>query len=244
MRPFLIGRFWQDFRHDFFPVAWVLLQRTLSTLRREWWRALLFFLSSLMVAFVLFQNDDHWVAVISSQPQPYLTRLARNLSFWGDYPTGILLGSMLLWFAGWSLHKISWREIAVVCLLASALAGINSNIFRISLGRPRPSAGLVDGFYGPHADSKYQGFPSGHAATAFGVSTALTLAVPELALPAQATALAICWSRVYLTRHHVTDVTVGGALGIIWGAAVGAAYRRSLAGKTGPKHATSLLDPP
>ena len=60
-------------------------------------------------------------------------------------------------------------------------------------------------------------FPSGHAAAAFAVSTALALRRSRLAIPAVILATVIAFSRLYLYVHYPTDVFAGIALGALCG---------------------------
>jgi undecaprenyl-diphosphatase len=176
----------------------------------------------------LWSQDAAFIRDWATPQQDGPLQIARRISFWGDYPTGILLSCLLLWLAGFVLNQTNWRQLALACLLGSALAGLNANLISFNVGRPRPSAEMTDGFYGFHTTMKYRSFPSGHAATGFGMATVLAVACPPLALPAGTTALAICWSRLYLHRHYVTDLILGSTLGLIWGGAVGLTYRRLL----------------
>ena len=59
----------------------------------------------------------------------------------------------------------------------------------------------------------YQGFPSGHATTAFAVAAALTALAPALWPAWLATAAGIGASRILLNAHFLSDVLGGGLLG-------------------------------
>lgn len=154
---------------------------------------------------------------------------ARKFSFWGDFYTGTLIIGAVLWGASFLMRKKLkrelWKKAAIACVLAAAIAGIMVNCFRFTLGRPRPSAEVADGFYGLKKDASYHGFPSGHAATAFGTATAISVALPPLSAPAMAGAIGVAWARMRLRRHYVTDILVGGAIGILFGALLGTAVR-------------------
>ena len=60
-------------------------------------------------------------------------------------------------------------------------------------------------------------FPSGHAAAAFAVSTALACKRSRLAIPAAVLAAVIAFSRLYLYVHYPTDVFAGIILGALCG---------------------------
>jgi len=57
-------------------------------------------------------------------------------------------------------------------------------------------------------------FPSSHSANAFAVATVLARRWRRATLPAFALAAAVAWSRVYLDRHWLSDVTAGAALAV------------------------------
>ncbi|MFH1066451.1 MAG: phosphatase PAP2 family protein [bacterium] len=181
----------------------------------------------------LFFYDAAWSQAMVGDPKLPFPQWARRWSFWGDFYTGTLIVAFVLWFFGWLVKKPRWRRAAVACVLAAALAGGTANCLRLTLGRPRPSAYLADGFYGLQKSANFHAFPSGHAATSFGTAAALAVAMPPLALPAFASAGFVCWARMRLNRHYPTDILVGGALGIVFGVFLGWSARRGRGDRRG-----------
>ncbi|MCP5539070.1 MAG: phosphatase PAP2 family protein [Akkermansiaceae bacterium] len=110
-------------------------------------------------------------------------------------------------------------------LVAAVMAGLVCNILRFGMGRPRPDSGLPDGFHGPHLASKYHGFPSGHATTAFATAVPLIFALPPVGAAAFFVACGVAWSRVHLNRHRPSDVFAGALLGCWFGCAAGRRLR-------------------
>jgi membrane-associated phospholipid phosphatase len=148
---------------------------------------------------------------------------AHFLGIWGDYPTYNLPLALGLWVYGaWSRKRL-FRRLAVICFLGATAAGLLDDCFRWTLGRPRPDAGLPDGFYGFPASlrSEFQSFPSGHAAAVFG--TALSLLVIDLPMGAFTTIFAflVIWARMENFRHFPSDILAGSCLGILVGLWVG-----------------------
>jgi membrane-associated phospholipid phosphatase len=58
-------------------------------------------------------------------------------------------------------------------------------------------------------------FPSGHAASAFAFATAVGHDLPATAVPLQALAAAVAYSRVHTGVHHPSDTIAGALLGTV-----------------------------
>jgi membrane-associated phospholipid phosphatase len=209
-----------------------------------------FFLVAGLLAGVGFIYDPVLVRFMLIPPG-WGAKIAEAFSFWGDFLTGTLMVGLGLWAMGYGLKKRQWQRAAVACVLAAALAGIAVNCVRLTAGRPRPSAefGLAtqrlgheprplisfgrvlldgkmeDGIYGLQRPAMFHGFPSGHAATSVGTAAGLSFVVPALGWVAAPLALGVCWSRMALGRHHLSDVLVGAWVGVVAGWLVGRAGR-------------------
>jgi membrane-associated phospholipid phosphatase len=120
-----------------------------------------------------------------------------------------------------------WRKKTVIAAniffiaLTSELAGLVATIFRVLIGRTRPTAPLPQGFYGVWHDGhwligKYQfsSFPSGHAASAVGLVVAAWLVHRGWGAATAVYALAVMWSRIALNCHHLSDVVASAVLAI------------------------------
>lgn len=189
-------------------------------------RRLLFLLIPFAViaaGFATYPHDVDWSNRLMLHRTDALRSVARRFSSIGDYPIGTLALSVALWLAGRGMGRPRWKTAAIACLLAGSLAGFSVTMVRTLTGRPRPSAGVADGFYGPHLDHKYQSFVSAHSATSLATSTALALAAPEIGVPVLVLSLGVPWSRFYMHDHYVTDIVVGAGIGIWFGLAFGLA---------------------
>ena len=101
-----------------------------------------------------------------------------------------------------------------VCYAAAAFVHV---IIKSMVGRSRPPRSGRRRV-GPLTSS----FPSGHAASDLAFNLAVSQELPVLLIPLSGATLAAHWSLVRSRGHYVSDVLVGGALGI---AVAGAAWK-------------------
>jgi lipid A 4'-phosphatase len=102
--------------------------------------------------------------------------------------------------------------------VAVGAAGLVADLLKITLGRTRPKLMFADGTYdftwfGLRAD--HWSFPSGHAATAAALMTALWCLWPRPLWFYVAGAALIAVSRVVTSQHYLSDVVAGAAIGVI-----------------------------
>ncbi len=211
--------------------GWMLLRRCWVIFVTHRLLALAVLVATLLLAALVWPHDHAWLTALqgtSAGGDSRLHRIAWLLSTFGDYPTYNLPFAIVLWITGAAMRRPSWRRLAVVALLGATLAGLFDDALRLSLGRARPDANLADGFYGPiHAlHGGYQSFPSGHAASTFGMGIALLVVDLPLGVITTCFACAVAWARMELNRHYPTDVLVGSIIGIYFGLLVGYAARR------------------
>jgi membrane-associated phospholipid phosphatase len=135
---------------------------------------------------------------------------------WGDWPWLMAAGAAGF-LVSWKLRKREWMRIVAAAMIASTLSGIVANASRLTTGRTRPreSPKIEQGFYGPWHDgkltignSKFNSFPSGHTATAFGFAGPILYARPWLGLGALFVAGIIAWSSIMIGAHHPSDVVL------------------------------------
>jgi membrane-associated phospholipid phosphatase len=115
--------------------------------------------------------------------------------------------------------------VAVPALIAS---GLIARVFKILIGRPRPST-ITDGLaqWAPSFSAAFNSFPSGHAASAFTFAAVLAAVLPSWRGALYASAAVIAFSRVGVDAHFLSDVVAGGLLGWATGRlAMGIAERR------------------
>lgn len=169
-------------------------------------------------------------SVVSAQGKDWKKTAAYDVcaaaSRYGDWPELMIFGAAGL-FVAWRARSRDWKRILITAMAASTLAGVCANTLRLTTGRTRPreSPKIAQAWYGPFHDgrltignSKYNSFPSGHTATAFGFAGVILLARPLLGSLAMVAALGIALSRILLGAHHPSDIAVAAvlALGVAW----------------------------
>ena len=133
---------------------------------------------------------------------------------YGDWPYLMLYGGVGLLVA-WRCGSKRWQRILIAAVIASTVAGMLANTSRLTTGRTRPKADIAQGFYGPYhdgkiliGDHKYNSFPSGHTATAFGFAVPIVCAAPVIGGVVVIGAALVAWSSMMMGAHHFSDVVV------------------------------------
>jgi membrane-associated phospholipid phosphatase len=191
--------------------------------KTRWWLVLV--IAQLGAALVLMENgwDDRVLRAIRQPENQNLNQAAEQLYRWGDWTWSVPL-ALLLWGAGACFNRKRWRQLGWVCLWSFLAASVAVNLFRTTLGRPRPRTGIADGFYGLHVRSNdYHSFPSGHAASALATASSVLAGSPLLSVPCATYAVAVSWSRMQRNDHRPLDVLTGAVLGTFVGLCFGSA---------------------
>lgn len=150
--------------------------------------------------------------------------VAGFLSRYGDFPF-LLAGGIIALAVLLRVRAKQWTRIVTAMILAGIFGGLASNLIKLASGRVRPRVEHTEhGWYGPRHEDRwvslqhdFQGFPSSHAACAFGFFFPLFLSRRAAGAAGLLAAAAIAWSRVQLNAHHVSDVAAGALLGVIAG---------------------------
>jgi len=150
--------------------------------------------------------------------------LAGFLSRYGDFPF-LLAGGIVALAVLLRTGAKHWARTVTAMILAGIFAGLVSNVTKLATGRVRPRVEHTEhGWYGPKHEDRwvslqhdFQGFPSSHAACAFGFFFPLFLSRRAVGAVGLVAAAAIAWSRVQLNAHHISDVAAGAFLGVIAG---------------------------
>jgi undecaprenyl-diphosphatase len=191
---------------------------------------LLTVIGAIVLAAVIWPHDATWLAALHDW-RAYDHAAAHDIAWYlgtlGDYPTYNFPFALILWLYGIVTKSATCRRLAAIAFLGASLAGVFDDCFRLTLGRPRPDtlahAHLQDRFYGPLIALKggFQSFPSGHAASTFGMAVALLMTEWRLGILTTLVAASVVWARMELNRHYPSDVIVGSIIGIYFGLLVG-----------------------
>jgi membrane-associated phospholipid phosphatase len=152
--------------------------------------------------------DDIHIADTLQRHKPLGVRATDFGSFIGN-PVYLFPTMGVTYFAGWSLDKDTAQEFGLLGFEALALAGIETEILKVSVRRLRPD----------HSD--LAAFPSGHTSSSFALATvAASQWGWEVGVPACLAAGFVGYSRMESNKHYLSDVLAGAGLGIISGRAV------------------------
>jgi membrane-associated phospholipid phosphatase len=150
-------------------------------------------------------------------------RFQSSVRVFGDWPP-LMAGCVAALILARLLKSRRWMRVIAAAMIASTLSGIVANASRLTTGRTRPkeSPKIEQGFYGPWHGGRllvgqpaYNSFPSGHAATAFGLAAVILFASPAAGIFALAGAGLVAWASIAMGAHHPSDVTVSVILSFV-----------------------------
>ncbi len=193
-------------------------------------RVLIFLIIAATSIFAAFHYDSKFRAwVISVQGKDWKQSpeyaISVKLSKYGDWPQ-LIAGGILAALIARQLRSPIWARIFVTAVISAVLAGVLATTCRSITGRTRPDANptIAPGWYGPYHNGRcligvhsYNSFPSGHTATAVGLAAVIFFTRPLWGAPCMLIALSIATSRLYLGKHHLSDVVAALFLGLAVG---------------------------
>ncbi len=138
----------------------------------------------------------------------------RNVSRFGDWPSHVALGLLLLG-AAWILGSGKWSRVFLAMLIAMALAGLAGHVIKRTIPRARPSVHADTRWGGPRFSTKFHSFPSGHVGASMGFFGVLIIARRRVGLACLPIPILIGFSRMYIGAHYLSDVVCGALLGIL-----------------------------
>jgi undecaprenyl-diphosphatase len=168
---------------------------------------------------IAFRFDDTVRDFIAQYQNLTMRNLMRNVSFFGDWPSHVALGLLLLGIA-WQRHSKKWMRIFLSMLVAMAIAGVGGTVIKRSTPRARPSVKTELRWGGPRFSTKYHAFPSGHVVASTAFFGVLVFARRRVGLACLPIPILIGLSRMYLGAHYLSDVVCAAVLGILCAAVV------------------------
>jgi undecaprenyl-diphosphatase len=127
----------------------------------------------------------------------------------------------------WSQGDRQHVRHVTVCAGLSFLLGLGINqLILLGVHRVRPyDAGVTHLLIAPSADWT---LPSDHATASFAIVAAFAMQrLPYRTAGLTTLALLICWSRIYVGTHYLTDVLAGAFTGVLAALLVRVAYREN-----------------
>jgi len=179
--------------------------------------AVLYWLIGIAIAAVAvdasFYFDDAVWNFIQQHQNRGVYNFMRNVSRFGDWPSHVVLGLLLLGIA-WIRGSRKWSRVFLAMLIALALAGVAGHIIKRTVPRPRPSVHTEIRWGGPHFSTKYHSFPSGHVGASTAFFGVLFFVRRRIGLVCFAIPILIGFSRMYIGAHYLSDVVCATILGI------------------------------
>jgi len=180
--------------------------------------AIFYWLIGIVIAAVAlaaaFHFDDTVRDFIAQHQSPVMRKFMRNVSLFGDWPSHIALGLLLLGIA-WRRQSKKWMRIFLSMLVAMAIVGVAGTVIKRTIPRARPSVKSELRWGGPRFSTKYHAFPSGHVVASTAFFGVLILARRRVGFACLPIPILIGLSRMYLGAHYLSDVVCAAVLGTL-----------------------------
>ena len=156
----------------------------------------------------------------------YITEFGEGF-YWIVYPGGIYLiyriSKKITAGPAWlRKHLEEDREFRMQAMafvaMVAVISGIAVNLLKLVFARYRPIEYFLNDKFGfSWFDYGYRiaSFPSGHSATALSVALAFALIFPRFKFVIMALGVLVLFSRVVVVEHYLSDVIMGGYVGVI-----------------------------
>ncbi|HEY4256577.1 MAG TPA: phosphatase PAP2 family protein [Candidatus Udaeobacter sp.] len=169
--------------------------------------------AAMAIGAAFYLDDTVWHFILRHQNRA-VRGFMHNVSRFGDWPSHVALGLLLLGIAWWRGSK-KWTRIFLSMLLAMAIAGIAGHVIKRTVPRARPSVKSELRWGGPRFSTKYHSFPSGHVGASAAFFGVLFLARRRIGLVCFAIPILIGFSRMYIGAHYLSDVVCAAVLGFL-----------------------------
>jgi len=170
-------------------------------------------IAAITIGAAFYLDDTVWHFILQHQNRA-LHSFMHNVSRFGDWPSHVALGLLLLGIA-WRRGSKKWTRVFLSMLLAMAIAGIAGDVIKRTVPRARPSVKSELRWGGPRFSTKYHSFPSGHVGASMAFFGVLIFARRRIGLTCLPIPILIGFSRMYIAAHYLSDVVCGAVLGIL-----------------------------
>jgi membrane-associated phospholipid phosphatase len=170
-------------------------------------------IAAIAIAAAFYFDNSVWNFITHHQSRA-VRNFMRAVSVFGDWPSHVALGLLLLGFA-WVRGNKKWTRIFLSMLVAMAIAGLAGVVIKRTIPRARPSVKSELRWGGPHFSTKYHAFPSGHVTASMAFFGVLLLARRRIGLACLPIPILVGFSRMYIGAHYLSDVVFGAILGIL-----------------------------
>ena len=176
-------------------------------------------IAAMAIAVSFYFDDAVWIFIRQHQNRD-MYGFMRNVSRFGDWPSHVVLGLLLLGTA-WIRGTRKWSRVFLAMLIALALAGVTGTVIKCVVPRPRPSVHTDIRWGGPRFSTKYHSFPSGHVGASTAFFGVLFIARRRVGVACFAIPILIGFSRMYIGAHYLSDVVCAAVLGFLCALLIG-----------------------
>ena len=164
-----------------------------------------------------FYIDRNLLWFIDSHPNHILHAIAEFITKFG-LSTWYIIGFSILILVGIVFKFYKLLRYSIFYLIAIVVPGLFCDVIKIIFGRARPTMLIhhhLYGFYFWQFHANMWSFPSGHTAVAASLATALSLFYPRYWLAFFCLPVLVAASRLVVEAHFLSDVLMGGYIGVI-----------------------------
>jgi len=177
-----------------------------------------------------FHFDNSVRELLAQHQSGAMRNFMRYVSLFGDWPSHIALGLLLLAIA-WICDSKKWTRIFLAMLVAMSIAGVTGYVIKRTIPRPRPSVKTEIHWGGSRFSSKYHSFPSGHVGASTAFFGVLFLAHRRIGLACLPIPILIGVSRMYIGAHYLSDVVCAAVLGVLCALIVALFFLRQISNR-------------
>jgi membrane-associated phospholipid phosphatase len=189
-----------------------------------WWIAPIGAVAAIVIANAFDRDLSVWGQGLRPDIVDFFAEITRyGESDWILIPAGLLLliTVAVALLVRWKLMRtMLWQFSALYAFIffGVGVPSLVATLAKRAIGRGRPDQfdqyGLL--YFRPNwADYGFQGFPSGHATTAFALAMVLAFLAPRWTAVAMVFGALVAASRVIVGAHYPSDVVAGAIVGIL-----------------------------